>query len=120
MKIFLLLSFFTLFSMTAFAKHNHFCKPQSFTSCRFDYALICPNGYVDGCLTGETSLHQCVSKNEGPLCELEIAILCPTHFRDGCELGTTSTHECVPVPGPSCDRNVKWECPSGFVDACKK
>lgn len=120
MKLFLLLSFFTLFSMNAMAKRNHFCKAKTFTSCRFEYALVCPDGYIDGCLTGATTKHQCVSKGDGPSCEVEIAILCPANFRDGCEIGATDTHECVAVPGPSCSTNVKWECPSGFIDACKE
>lgn len=101
------------------AKRSHICQAREFTSCRFEYALVCPDGYIDGCLNGATTKHQCVLKNEGPSCEEEILILCPEGFRDGCEIGTTETHECVPVPGPSCSRNIKWECPSGFVDACK-
>lgn len=120
MKAIILFFIMTLLSATqALAKQNHICRAQEFTSCRFEYALVCPNGYIDGCLTGETTKHQCVLKEEGPSCEFEIAILCPEHFRDGCEIGATDTHECVPVPGPSCSRNMRWNCPSGFIDACK-
>ena len=104
-------------SATAFAKGRHFCEPsRTDIPCRLELALICGDGYIDGCLTQQTSVHRCVLRNEGPSCQLDIAILCPEGFRDGCEIGRTTRHQCVPVAGPSCAES--FSCPEGFTDAC--
>lgn len=111
--------FFFCLSSLAFAKpSNHMCKALTLASCELEVSLICPEGYIDGCLTGQTQRHRCVLAQHGPSCELDIAILCPQNFRDGCELGTTTTHDCVPVRGPDCRTDMIWECPSGFTDGC--
>lgn len=98
---------------------SHYCRPDTTTiSCQLELALVCGQGYIDGCLSGSTRVHKCVLRNEGPACNLEIQILCPKGFRDGCEIGRTTRHQCVPVIGPRCDSGEEFVCPEGFQDTC--
>lgn len=97
---------------------SHLCKPVVVEQCS-DEILLCPAGYIDGCLSGETDQHQCVLKEEGPLCEVPMNLHCPKNFQDGCLVNQTDTHECVPKKGPSCAEESKFTCPIGFQDACE-
>lgn len=120
MKVFFVsLVFFSSFVFAKPGPGNHYCRPSSTTlPCRFELALICGEGYIDGCLTQQTRTHRCVLKAEGASCAEEVQILCPDGFRDGCELNTTTRHQCVPVAGPSCEERGP-DCPEGFRDDCE-
>lgn len=116
-----LLGILLLLSSMAFAKPggHHYCRPDSTNiSCRLELALVCGDGYIDGCLTQETRVHRCVLKDEGESCATEIQILCPEGFRDGCEINRTSRHQCVPVKGEKCEEDHNFMCPEGFNDDC--
>ena len=117
MKFFVVLVL--ILSTGAFAKPGrHFCSPTiTGIPCQLELALICGDDYVDGCLTGQTTTHQCVLSNEGEPCDEDIQVRCPRDFRDGCNLGETTRHQCVPVEGPSC-RVEPYDCPEGFTDSC--
>lgn len=117
MKFFLVLVL--VLSTGAFAKPGrHFCRPSTTDiPCQLELALVCGEGYIDGCLTQQTDTHRCILKNEGESCSTDLEILCPEHFRDGCELGRTTRHQCVPVSGPSCAVE-SFDCPEGFTDSC--
>jgi hypothetical protein len=108
-----------LFSSHAFLKEglSHQCRPISDVACS-ERALVCPPGYIDGCLSEETDNHECVLKNDGPSCELVMKLECPVNFQDGCRTGQTETHECVPVKGPSCEQAYQFSCPMAFEDSC--
>jgi hypothetical protein len=97
---------------------SHLCVPSKEIQCT-TRALLCPPGYIDGCLTNESDYHQCLLKDEGPSCLIPMDLKCPTNFQDGCSLGQTDTHECVPVKGPSCEKKLRYSCPMGFEDACE-
>ena len=88
MKLFFVgLIFFSSFVFAKPGPGNHYCRPSSTTiSCRLELALVCGDGYIDGCLTQQTRFHRCVLKNEGISCSQDVAILCADGFRDGCEL----------------------------------
>lgn len=96
------------------------CMPFIGQSCLYDTPLTCPPGYLDGCITGESSEHQCLSVAQGPSCELEMSLICPENFQDGCITGETEIHSCVPVKGKLCKESSELSCPSGFVDSCLK
>ena len=67
-------------------------------SCTQEIALECPNG-VDGCSTGKTSVHVCVSvtAQAGPSCSQEIALECPAGETDACLVSppVAANHICV-------------------------
>lgn len=96
------------------------CIPLEGQSCLYDTPLVCPPGYLDGCVTGETSQHLCVPDNFGPSCELEMNVICPNNFQDGCLTGESEIHRCVPKKGKLCQDSAELSCPSGFVDSCLK
>jgi hypothetical protein len=121
MKILLLLFVLLSSSMTQVPEEfvsRHQCVPRTDVSCVVDSYYICPPGYLDGCLTGETKHHKCVLQDEGPACELEITLNCPENFQDGCQTGETRTHTCVPVMGELCVASSALNCPIGFEDSC--
>jgi hypothetical protein len=98
---------------------THQCVSRAEVICS-DNMLLCPSGYIDGCLTEETEHHQCVRKNDGPSCDIPMQLSCPENFHDGCESNQTITHECVPSKGYSCEDILPFSCPMGFQDACNK
>ena len=71
---------------------------SSGVSCAQEVALECPNG-VDGCTTGKTSVHACVSTTAqaGPSCSQEIALECPAGEIDACLLSppAATNHICI-------------------------
>lgn len=87
-------------------------------SCRVPAQILCPTGQRDGCETGQSTTHRCVTPNERS-CTLEIAILCPAGFRDGCETNQTQVHRCVRQQATSCDQDLQILCPVGFRDGCE-
>lgn len=97
---------------------RHECRPKAEISCIVETSPICPPGYYDGCLTGETNKHQCVVSNDGPSCDLDMNMSCPENFEDGCRLGQTTIHTCVPIQGELCTDDAKLTCPSEFEDSC--
>lgn len=97
---------------------THQCVPQKEISCVVDTNFVCPPGYMDGCITNETSTHECLPVQEGPSCDLEISLKCPANFEDGCKSGETDVHMCIPSKGSLCTENLRYSCPSGFVDSC--
>ena len=96
----------------------HSCVPQKKISCLVDTYFPCPPDYYDGCLTNETSLHQCLPATDGPSCSLEMNLKCPTNFEDGCLSGRSDYHICLPVAGDLCSKKATFSCPSGFEDSC--
>jgi hypothetical protein len=98
---------------------RHQCRPVESVSCVVDLGLICPPGYLDGCLSNKTNLHRCIPEGRGPSCDLPMKLVCPKHFIDGCDSGETSTHLCVPQKKTLCLKSHKpLICPSGFEDSC--
>lgn len=93
------------------------CIPVQEVQCT-ERTLLCPSGYIDGCLTGESENHQCVLRTDGPSCDIPMNLSCPKNFQDGCLVNQTDTHECVPKKGPSCENDLKFSCPVGFQDTC--
>ncbi len=73
-------------------------SPGGGVSCAQEIALECPNG-VDGCSTGKTSVHVCVSvtAQAGPSCSQEIALECPVGETDACLISppVAANHICV-------------------------
>lgn len=124
MKTFLLLLLLCGLTLPAFAlekPRSHYCMPVSTNiSCQLELALVCGDGYIDGCLNQTTRVHKCVLKNEGASCNTPVQILCIQGFRDGCEIGRTTRHQCVPVTGPTCDSGEPFSCPEGFKDLCNE
>lgn len=108
-----------LFSSHSFLKEglSHQCRPMREVACT-NKALLCPPGYIDGCLSNETDHHKCVLKHDGPSCEIDMDLKCPVNFQDGCHTGQTETHVCVPVKGPSCEDPYEFNCPMAFEDSC--
>lgn len=98
---------------------THQCVSREEVLCS-EEMLLCPAGYIDGCLTEETTHHKCVLKNDGPSCEVPMKLSCPENFHDGCDTNQTDTHECVPSKGYSCEDIIPHSCPMGFQDACDK
>lgn len=86
-------------------------------SCRIDLQILCPQGQIDGCVTGQTRTHQCVAASPVS-CAQDLQILCPPGFRDGCEMGQTTTHRCVRPNAVSCEIELQILCPAGFRDGC--
>jgi hypothetical protein len=99
---------------------RHRCVPKAEISCIVDLPLVCPPGYLDGCVTRETRTHQCLSVEEGPPCDLEMTLNCPRNFIDGCVTRETAVHFCVPVRGGLCRPGRSFSCPSGFEDSCAR
>lgn len=98
---------------------RHVCKAESSVSCIVETSLVCPPGYYDGCLSGETKNHQCLLSEEGPSCDMEMSLNCPENFEDGCLSGETTVHTCVPKSGELCSSAIEsLSCPSGFEDSC--
>ena len=122
MKSLLVILAFCLLSLSAFADEkpsSHYCMPNSTSiSCRLELALVCGQGYQDGCLTGQTSTHKCILQPSGASCIVPVEILCVAGLRDGCISGRTTRHQCVPYVGPSCDSGADFSCPEGFHDSC--
>lgn len=121
MKYFLMASIFLSTSMAPVPGEfveRHLCRATEKVSCIVDTALVCPPGYYDGCLSGETKTHQCVMSDNGPSCELEMSLNCPENFEDGCLSDQTQIHTCVPTSGDLCSRELNFSCPSGFEDSC--
>jgi hypothetical protein len=96
---------------------SHQCLPKQTSTCT-KRALLCPPGYIDGCLSGETTEHQCVLNYDGPSCQVPMDLNCPKNFQDGCLTNQTDSHECIPKKGPSCEKEMKFSCPMNFKDAC--
>ena len=73
-------------------------SPSPGVSCSQEIALECPNG-VDGCSTGKTSVHACVSvtAQAGPSCSQEIALECSPGEIDACLMSppAAANHICV-------------------------
>lgn len=97
---------------------RHECRPKNEMSCIVEISLVCPPGYYDGCLSGETKNHQCVLSDVGPGCDLDMNLGCPENFEDGCLTGQTNIHTCVPSRGALCTHESILSCPSGFEDSC--
>jgi hypothetical protein len=115
-----LLFLLNLSSFSSLKNHiSHQCVSKESLYCSDNY-FLCPPGYIDGCLAGETDYHKCVLKHEGPSCEMAINLKCPENFHDGCESNSTQTHECIPQKGLACDEILPYFCPIGFEDACSK
>lgn len=123
MKILVILTMALSTSMTTVPEEyvaRHECAPVAEVSCLYDTPLVCPPGYLDGCITGESAQHTCLLKQEGPSCNLEIQLNCPQNFQDGCLSGETKVHTCVPVRGELCQAGEELTCPAGFEDSCVK
>lgn len=107
-----------------FVPHEHVsfqqCSPIEEVSCIVETSFLCPPGYLDGCLTGETRSHKCILVQDGPRCETAFDLNCPVNFEDGCLSGETATHACVPVKGKLCKESTELTCPIGFEDSCLK
>lgn len=123
MKTILLISAFLATSMTSVPDEfvdRHQCLPQESVSCVVDLSLVCPPGYLDGCINEESRTHRCVPVNDGPLCSIPLKMACPENFIDGCDTGESDTHLCVPVKKDLCRVSQEMlQCPSGFEDACR-
>jgi eight-cysteine-cluster-containing protein len=98
------------------------CPEPKPDSCELEYALQCPDGQVDGCLTGETNVHRCVPK------------------KVECRRGGCSNQLCVGPDGPlfstcewadyyrcydlaTCEQQADGACgwtPNDKFDACMK
>lgn len=54
--------------------------------CGQEVALVCGDGFADGCGASKTSVHACVAAdaNAGPPCAQEIALSCPDGQIDAC------------------------------------
>jgi hypothetical protein len=113
--------FLFLLNMSSFTtldeNTSHICLPVEEVACTGE-PILCPAGYIDGCLTEETSVHTCVLRYDGPSCEVPMKLNCPANFQDGCETNQTDTHECVPEKGGSCSEGKRFSCPVNFKDAC--
>lgn len=123
MKILLLLTILLSASMTEVPEElvaRQHCSPVIGASCVVDTHLMCPPGYLDGCITKETRVHTCVLIEEGPSCELDFKLICPENFEDGCLSGATEIHACVPVRKNLCHESERLSCPIGFEDSCLK
>ena len=122
MRHFLLILFLLIASSFNYydpATEVHTCVSYEATQCNEGRMLLCPPGYIDGCLNETTANHRCVLKHDAPSCDLKMKINCPVNFHDGCDTGETETHECVADEGPACAEDVEFMCPSGFKDACR-
>lgn len=123
MKFFLLLSVFLSASMTPVPEDHvsyRQCAPVDEVSCIVESYFLCPPGYLDGCLSGETKNHKCVLVQDGPTCETDFDLKCPENFEDGCLSGETQAHTCIPVKGKLCKESSELICPIGFEDSCLK
>ena len=98
----------------------HSCIPQSEISCIVENTMVCPPGYLDGCISGETITHECIIHDTGPSCDIPLKLNCPVNFKDACMTEELETHQCVPVEGQLCTQQEKISCPSGFVDSCRQ
>jgi len=71
---------------------------SSSVPCAQEIALDCPGG-VDGCTTGATTVHACVSSaaKAGPSCSQEIALVCPSGEIDACLVSPPAAqhHICI-------------------------
>lgn len=68
--------------------------------CTEEIARVCPDGFVDGCMTQVVSHHECVARGAtpGPLCTEEIAMACPPGQVDICRARAAqnpSNHICI-------------------------
>ena len=97
---------------------RHQCVPKVEVSCVVDLPLVCPPGYLDGCISQESPTHQCRPIMEGPDCDLQLGLNCPANFIDGCVTHETDIHFCVPIRGGRCTKEKLFSCPSGFEDSC--
>ncbi len=94
------------------------CTPLEGKACIVEMSFLCPPGYLDGCITGETKKHRCVPADGGPDCSFEFELHCAPEFIDGCLTGETTQHFCAPTKKGLCLDSQKLSCPVGFVDSC--
>jgi hypothetical protein len=82
--------------------------PTAGVPCAQEVALVCGDGFADGCGGGKTTVHACVAADAsaGAPCAQEIALQCPDGQIDAC-LNTPAAaenHICIvkgDVPAPS-------------------
>ncbi|MFN0250224.1 MAG: hypothetical protein ACKV2T_25290 [Kofleriaceae bacterium] len=60
--------------------------PSAGVPCAQEVALVCADGFADGCGGQKTTVHACVAAdaNAGPPCAQEIALQCPDGQIDAC------------------------------------
>lgn len=68
--------------------------PSAGVPCAQEIALVCADGFADGCGGGKTTVHACVAADAsaGPPCAQELALECPEGQMDAC-LGTPAAAE---------------------------
>ena len=69
--------------------------------CKGEIALLCPEGYEDGCIGARTTERVCVRKGAtaGRRCDAKIALVCEAGERDAClHPAKSDRHICVRIP----------------------
>ena len=83
--------------------------PTAGVPCAQEVALVCTDGFTDGCGGSKTTVHACVAADAtaGPPCAQEIALQCPDGQIDAClqTPAAAENHICIvkdaaPVPAP--------------------
>jgi hypothetical protein len=61
-------------------------QPTAGVPCAQEIALVCGDGFADGCGGSKTTVHACVAADAaaGPPCAQEIALQCPDGQVDAC------------------------------------
>lgn len=82
--------------------------------------MVCPPGYLDGCISGETIKHEFLIQDTCPPCDIPLELNCPVNFKDACMTQELENHQCVPFEGKLCTQEEIISCPSEFVDSCRQ
>ena len=108
----------TLVMKTTSQTKRRQCIPVVGGSCLQKVNFICPPDYYDGCLTDESSVHQCFPKEKGISCQEDLTVKCPENFEDACLSKRSKWHLCKPLVFQTCEEGEELNCPPGFIDSC--